>query len=77
VNENSESFYKEVFEGIEQRDCRERISMAELGYIEGIEKVLIRMETPGNNQKFIDNIRHFVTRYQFSKIISLSKKALN
>ncbi|MEH6455922.1 MAG: ATP-binding protein [Cocleimonas sp.] len=77
VSENSESFHKEIFEDIEQSDCHELISMAELGYVDGIEKVLIRMENTNNNQKFIDNIRHFVKHYQFSEIISLSKKAID
>ena len=77
VSENSESFHKEIFEDIDQSDCHELISMAELGYVDGIEKVLIRMENTNNNQKFIDNIRHFVKRYQFSEIISLSKKAID
>lgn len=72
-----EPFDKKILEEIEQSDCLELISMAELGYVGGIEKVLIRMEHTNKNLKFIENVRHFVDRYQFSKIISLSKKALN
>ena len=76
-SEKSESFYKEMFADIEQSDCRELISMAELGYVDGILKVLARMELSNKNQEFIENTHRLVERYQFSEIISLCKKALS
>ena len=76
-NTPSISVNKEIFEDIEQSDFRELISMAELGYIEGIEKILIRLEKTNKNKKFIDKTRYLLKKYQFSEIISLSKKAIN
>ena len=76
-NTPSISVNKEIFKDIEQSDFRELISMAELGYIEGIEKILIRLEKTNKNKKFIEKTRYLLNKYQFSEIISLSKKAIN
>ena len=76
-NTTSISVNKEIFKDIEQSDFRELISMAELGYIEGIEKILIRLEKTNKNKKFIEKTRYLLNKYQFSEIISLSKKAIN
>ena len=75
-SENIELFYEEIFEGIEKSDYHELISMAELGYLDGLEKTLNQMEQTNKNQKFIDNVRQIVSRFQFSEIISLCKRGL-
>ncbi len=73
---DSWGLYDRIFEGIGQSDCRELISMAELGYADAIEKILTRMENKNINKGFIEKIRPLIKRYQFSEIISISKKVL-
>lgn len=64
-------------EEIKDSDYRELISMAEIGHIEGIEKILLRIEENKNTQKFVENIRHYLKHFRFIDIISLSKHGLN
>lgn len=65
-----------LFDGVDDCDCRELIAMAELGYIDGLENVLDRMEQAGTAEQFVSTMRHYVGRYQFAEIISVNKKAL-
>ena len=69
--------YTELFKEITKSDCHELISMAEIGYIEGIEEILTRIDKTEGNQDLVKNISRYVKRCQFSKIISLTEKGLN
>jgi len=51
--------------------------MSELGYIEGIEKIITRIKETNKNKKFIEKLQPLVDAYQFSEIISISKKSLD
>lgn len=66
----------ETYSGVLDEDFRELIDMAEIGYIEGVLKVLTRVDKQQGNNQFVSRIRHFLEQYQFSKIIALSKKGL-
>ena len=63
-------------EGVSEDDFRELIAMAELGFIDGMDKVLKRLELAGNDEVFVTTMRRYLERYQFSEIISVSKKGL-
>ena len=76
-SQKPEASYQKMCIGIEENDLRELISMSELGYIDGIETILIRLQKTNKNQEFIENMKRLVDRYQFSEIISISKKALS
>ncbi len=58
-------------------DFRELIAMAELGYVEGVENTLNRLEDDHRNRPFTQKMRQYAKQYQFSKIIAASKQALN
>ncbi len=58
-------------------DFRELIAMAELGYVEGVENTLNRLEEDHRNRPFTKKMRQFARQYQFSQIVSASKQALN
>ena len=64
------------FEGVTEDDYRELISLAEIGFIDGINKVLLRLEQAGEAERFIAIIRSYLVSYQFEKIIDVSKKGL-
>jgi len=66
----------DFFNGVSDNDCRELKSMAELGYVAGLEEILNRLEQRGDAELFINSIRHFARRYQFSKIISMLDKVI-
>jgi hypothetical protein len=52
------------------------IAMAELGFVDGMLKVLLRLDKADGSELFVSTLRHYLTRYQFSEIITLSKKGL-
>jgi signal transduction histidine kinase/FixJ family two-component response regulator len=62
------------FEGVTEDDYRELISLAEIGFIDGINEMLSRLEQAGEAKCFIDIIRSYLVSYQFEKIIDVSKK---
>jgi CheY-like chemotaxis protein len=64
------------YDGVTEGDFRELISMAEVGFIEGMDKVLKRIEEAGGAESFVAMIRSCLERYQFAEIISVSKKGL-
>jgi CheY-like chemotaxis protein len=66
----------ESFEGVTEADYRELISMAEIGFVGGINKLLSRLEESASADRFISIIRSYLERYQFEKIIDVSKKGL-
>jgi signal transduction histidine kinase/CheY-like chemotaxis protein len=66
----------DLLSNVEKAYCYELISVASLGYIEGINNILLRMETANNNPEFIKAVRTHIQNCQFSEITSLSKKAL-
>lgn len=59
-----------------QDDFRELISMAEIGFIEGIDKILKRLEHTGGAEQFAAVTRGHLENYRFPKIISICKKGL-
>lgn len=69
---NDESFYH----GVSDDDCRELISMAELGFVSGMDNVLIRMEAANVANEFVSSLRSHLGSYQFSEIISICKQAI-
>jgi signal transduction histidine kinase/FixJ family two-component response regulator len=64
------------FEGVTEGDFRELISMAEIGFVDGINKLLARLEQVGGADRFVGIIRSYLVSYQFSEIIAISKKGL-
>ncbi|MFQ3172710.1 MAG: signal transduction histidine kinase/FixJ family two-component response regulator [Oleispira sp.] len=64
------------FEGVTEEDFRELISMAEIGFVDGINKLLARLEQVGGADRFVSIIRSYLVSYQFSEIIAISKKGL-
>ena len=60
-----------------RKDCRELIAMAELGYVEGIDKVIDRIETTGKSDDFVSIVRSYKQTYQFSEIIAMSKQVIS
>jgi signal transduction histidine kinase/CheY-like chemotaxis protein len=67
---------KPTFDGVMEEDFRELISMAEIGFVKGIDVVLKRIALAENPEDFITLVRHYLENYQFSEIISISKKGL-
>lgn len=66
----------ELYCGVQEEDLRELIAMAELGFIDGMLKVLLRLDEADGSDKFVTTIRYYLERYHFSEIIALSKKGL-
>ncbi|MFT7372317.1 MAG: hypothetical protein ACI9T9_000999, partial [Oleiphilaceae bacterium] len=66
----------QTFNGVMEEDFRELISMAEIGFVKGIDKVLKRIELAENSDDFITHIRYHLENFQFPEIISISKKGL-
>lgn len=66
----------DLFQGISDSDCRELIEMAELGFIDGLERVLKRLEKRDETKGFVALMRRHLGRYQFAEIVSINKKAL-
>ncbi len=64
------------YEGVSNDDLRELVAMAELGFIDGIDKVLAQLEQSGNATSFVALVKQYLGNYQFSEIISVSKKGL-
>lgn len=57
-------------------DARELMTMAELGYVGGIESMLSRMEQDGIDAGCLTLLREQVKQYQFAAIISVCQKVL-
>jgi len=66
----------ELFQGVSDGDCRELIAMAEMGFVDGLEKVLIRLESQQDTGVYVATMRRFLGRYQFAEIIAVNKRAL-
>jgi signal transduction histidine kinase/FixJ family two-component response regulator len=66
----------QIFDGVTESDFRELISMAEIGFIDGINKMIVRLDQAGNADQFVALIRSYLVSYQFSKIINVSNKGL-
>ncbi|SIS44262.1 ATP-binding protein [Neptunomonas antarctica] len=62
--------------GVSDDDCRELISMAELGFVSGMDTILKRMEAANIAVEFVTSLRRHFSSYQFSEIISLCKQAI-
>ena len=69
---NDDGFYQ----GVSDDDCRELISMAEVGFVSGMDNVLIRMEAANVANEFVSSLRSYLSSYQFSEIISICKQAI-
>jgi hypothetical protein len=61
---------------VTEKDFRELISLAEIGFIDGINNLLLRLDQIGGAERFVINIRQYLVRYQFETIISISKRGL-
>ena len=66
----------EHFDGVTEEDYRELISMAEIGFIDGINKLLTRLEEAGGADRFVTVARGHLAGYQFETLIAVSKKGL-
>lgn len=66
----------ELFAGVQDEDFRKLISMAELGFVDGMLRVIMPLEEVGGSALFVSTIRHYLECYQFSEIISLCNKGL-
>ncbi|MFT5579865.1 MAG: signal transduction histidine kinase/DNA-binding response OmpR family regulator [Paraglaciecola psychrophila] len=64
------------FDGVSQDNLREIISMAEIGLLEGIDKILKALEHTAAAKPFISLIRSQLENYQFSQIITYCKRGL-
>ncbi|UZE96793.1 hybrid sensor histidine kinase/response regulator [Alkalimarinus alittae] len=76
VEKNIQCINLEHYQGVSGDDLRELIAMAELGFVDGISKILARLEQSGSAMPFVDLVRQHLDSYQFSDIISMSKKGL-
>ena len=57
-------------------DARELLTMAELGYVSGLEQILERLQRNGMDDTCLTLLREQVRSYQFATIISISLRAL-
>ncbi|MFT4529442.1 MAG: signal transduction histidine kinase/FixJ family two-component response regulator [Thalassolituus oleivorans] len=62
---------------ISHADARELIAMAELGYVDGVEKILVRIESSGEHPVFVQQMKRYLASYQFATIISTNQKVLS
>jgi signal transduction histidine kinase/FixJ family two-component response regulator len=76
VNAGYELNDHDLFEGVTEKDFRELISYAEIGFVDGINNLLLRLDQVGGAERFVINIRQYLVRYQFETIISVSKRGL-
>ena len=76
ITESMQVTRVDLFHGVSESDCRELIEMAELGFIEGLERVLKRLEKNDETERFVALMRRHLGRYQFAEIVSINKKAL-
>jgi signal transduction histidine kinase/FixJ family two-component response regulator len=76
VNAGYELNDHDLFKGVTEKDFRELISLAEIGFIDGINHLLLRLDQIGGAERFVTNIRQYLVRYQFETIISISKRGL-
>lgn len=76
IGQNSPIDHDKIYQGVSGDDLRELIAMAELGFIDGIRQILARVEVANNTGPFVNLIRQSLENYQFSEIISVSKKGL-
>lgn len=68
--------HDQTYQSVSDDDLRELVAMAELGFIDGISKILARIEQSSSAEGFVNLIRQYLENYQFSEIISVSKKGL-
>ena len=64
------------FAGVKHSYCFELISMAEVGYIEGLTNVLANMEKNPQPSTFTAHLRSLISQRQFVEIITLCKRVL-
>ncbi len=65
------------FGEVSERDHREIISMAELGFIDGLQKIFKRIERQQGTGEFIATMSRYLDSYQFAEIIAVNKKVLD
>lgn len=66
-----------TFEGIRDSDFQDAISFAEIGYIQGLQDLLDRIDQDGGSKVFVAEMRDHLSQFQFGKIISIARKALS
>jgi CheY-like chemotaxis protein len=66
----------QIYQGITESDLREFTSMAEIGFVDGIDKLLKKLENQGVAEGFTSTIRSNLEGYKFADIIAVSKKGL-
>lgn len=64
------------FDGIDASDMRDAISFAEIGYVQGLSKLLDRIDREGGSKVFVAEMRDHLHQFQFKEIISLAQRAL-
>ncbi|WP_455211040.1 ATP-binding protein [Kaarinaea lacus] len=67
----------ELFTSVNQSVLQQLVSFAELGYVEGLNNVFIRLEQEGGSELLVALMREHLNQFQFAKIISIAKKALS
>ncbi|GAB1267846.1 ATP-binding protein [Aurantivibrio infirmus] len=65
------------FGEVSEQDHREIISMAELGFIDGLQKIFKRIERQQGTGEFIATMSRYLDSYQFAEIIAVNKKVLD
>ena len=66
-----------TFDGIRESDFQDAISFAEIGYIQGLQDLLDRIDQDGGSKVFVAEMRDHLSQFQFEKIISIARKALS
>jgi len=67
----------ELYSSVNQSTLQQLISFAELGYVEGLKNVFLRLEQEGGSELLVALMREHLNHFQFAKIISIAKKALS
>lgn len=60
---------------LEENDRREIISMAELGFAEGVSQILERIEKQANSSEYVKQMNNYLERFQFAEIIKVNSKS--
>ena len=60
-----------------RNDCRELLSMSELGYIAGMERVLQRIEARSVAPEFVECVRRHMSELQISRVTELCRRIIS
>ena len=62
---------------INTSDLNQIISFAEIGYVQGLQETIDRIDKKDDSDFFVNEIQTYLKQFQFEKIITLARKALS